>query len=368
MLTGGIAFIQIAIAKTSSIISQGDRDRVNPVPQNPYSWTSHPANCHNDEQCRDFSAMPDPENQPREYDAVKGSQNSTPIDAAVLGGIKGVKSRLSSTRLEVRIAALSLALKYGEAGLDLVVNALQDESMQKGWCLRSMTDTHHTYENLHFKQILSIPAHRARDWKFGTLRALMVKIAQQSWDVAADFSSTNNPNGVWSYGWALDLRSPFVLSLNPRVWHGLDSWLNHRSTPEGHPSVHYNASGRRIITENLALHSEPGQLSLHPGYAGEYALVRWTAPEAGNISIASVFTGLSVAHQPTTTDVHILHNNQSIFDNFVEGFGDDSAVGFDTNLAVFQGDTIDFAVGFGRNRTYYYDETGLAATIVLTAS
>jgi len=184
------------------------------------------------------------------------------------------------------------------------------------------------------------------------------------WDVALNFSSTNNPNGVWSYGWTESLREPFVLSRDHRVWNGLDSWLANRFTSEGHPSVHYNASGRRIITDNRALQSEPGQFSLHPGYAGEYALVRWTAPEACNISIASVFTGLAAAG-PTTTDVHILHNNQSIFDNFVEGFGYDSAVGFDTNLAVFQDDTIDFAVGFGRNRSYSYDSTGLAATIAL---
>jgi predicted RNA binding protein YcfA (HicA-like mRNA interferase family) len=306
--------------------------------------------------------MPDPENRPREYDAVKGGQNSTPIDAAVLGGISGVKNRLSSTRLEVRIAALSEALKYGEAGLDLVVSALQDESMQKSWFLRSTTESHHTYENLQFKQILSIPAHRDRDWKFGTLRALMMKIAQQSGDVGADFSGTNNPNGVWSYGWALNLRSPFVLIRNPSDWYGLDSWLANHSG-DGPPSVHYNATGSRMITHNGAIHFEPGQLSLHPGRAGEYALVRWTAPEAGNISIASVFTGLD-GRGPTTTDVHILYNNQSIFDNFVEGFGDDSAVRFDTSLAVLQGDTIDFAVGFGKNRTYTNDSTGLAATIV----
>ncbi|MEG4574590.1 formylglycine-generating enzyme family protein [Microcoleus sp. N3A4] len=74
--------------------------------------------------------MPDTENRPREYDSVLGSQNSTPIDAAVLGGILGVKSRLASTILKVRIAALSEALNYGEAGLDLIVSALQDESMQ----------------------------------------------------------------------------------------------------------------------------------------------------------------------------------------------------------------------------------------------
>jgi hypothetical protein len=47
-----------------------------------------------------------------------------------LGGITGVKSRLASPIVEVKIAALSEALKYGEAGLDLIIGALQDESMQ----------------------------------------------------------------------------------------------------------------------------------------------------------------------------------------------------------------------------------------------
>jgi formylglycine-generating enzyme required for sulfatase activity len=74
--------------------------------------------------------MPNEQNQPREYDAVLGGQNSTPINAAVLGGIAGVKSRLSSPCVEVRIAALSEAPKYGEAGLDLIIGALRDESME----------------------------------------------------------------------------------------------------------------------------------------------------------------------------------------------------------------------------------------------
>ncbi len=74
--------------------------------------------------------MSDNQNKPREYDAVKGGQNSTPVNAAVLGGISGVKSRLASPAIEVRIAALSEALKYGEAGLDLIIGALHDESMQ----------------------------------------------------------------------------------------------------------------------------------------------------------------------------------------------------------------------------------------------
>jgi formylglycine-generating enzyme required for sulfatase activity len=74
--------------------------------------------------------MPEDRNQPREYDAVKGGQNLIPVNAAVLGGIPGVKSRLASPIVEVRIVALSEALKYGEAGLDLIVEGLHDESMQ----------------------------------------------------------------------------------------------------------------------------------------------------------------------------------------------------------------------------------------------
>lgn len=71
-------------------------------------------------------------NQPREYDAVLGGQNLAPADGLVLGGVEGVKRRLSSGVEEQRIAALSEALKYGEAGLDLVIGALQDESGQVG--------------------------------------------------------------------------------------------------------------------------------------------------------------------------------------------------------------------------------------------
>jgi len=73
--------------------------------------------------------MSDRQNEAREYDAVLGGQSSIPVNAAVLGGIPGVKSRLALPTVEVRIAALSEAVKYGEAGLDLIIQALGDESI-----------------------------------------------------------------------------------------------------------------------------------------------------------------------------------------------------------------------------------------------
>jgi predicted RNA binding protein YcfA (HicA-like mRNA interferase family) len=50
---------------------------------------------------------------------------------------------------------------------------------QKGWVLQRVTGSHHIYENPEIEQILSIPVHRNKDLKIGTLRALM-KIAQLS--------------------------------------------------------------------------------------------------------------------------------------------------------------------------------------------
>jgi len=71
--------------------------------------------------------------QPREYDAVLGSNNTAAPTDAVLGGIEGVKRRLANGYMESRIIALSQALNYGEAGLDVVIQALQDRSKQIQW-------------------------------------------------------------------------------------------------------------------------------------------------------------------------------------------------------------------------------------------
>jgi len=77
-------------------------------------------------------------NQPREFDAVLGSQSPALDGTAVLGGLKGVKRRLASTTVEQRIAALKEALNYGSPGLDLVIQALKDEAMSVRWAAYSL--------------------------------------------------------------------------------------------------------------------------------------------------------------------------------------------------------------------------------------
>ncbi|GJD23018.1 hypothetical protein RIVM261_079740 [Rivularia sp. IAM M-261] len=62
----------------------------------------------------------------REYDVVLCGQNTALSSDAVLGGIEGVKLRLSSQVIEHRISALSEALNYGEEGLAILLQALKD--------------------------------------------------------------------------------------------------------------------------------------------------------------------------------------------------------------------------------------------------
>ncbi|MCL1470981.1 GUN4 domain-containing protein [Argonema antarcticum] len=71
--------------------------------------------------------------QPKENDAVLGGGKRASTGDVVLGGIEGVKSRMASAAVALKLTALSQALNYGEAGLDLVIQALNDESKQVQW-------------------------------------------------------------------------------------------------------------------------------------------------------------------------------------------------------------------------------------------
>ncbi len=72
--------------------------------------------------------MSDNHNHPRDFDSVLGGNFPPPIDSVVLGGVEGIKRRLSNPVTQTRVAALLEALNYGEEGLDLLIQSLRDES------------------------------------------------------------------------------------------------------------------------------------------------------------------------------------------------------------------------------------------------
>ncbi|HAJ64869.1 MAG TPA: hypothetical protein DCP31_41205 [Cyanobacteria bacterium UBA8543] len=65
-------------------------------------------------------------NQPQRDDAVIGGQ--APTNQAILGGLTGVKRRLATPPVQQQLAALTEAMKYGYPGVELVIQATQDES------------------------------------------------------------------------------------------------------------------------------------------------------------------------------------------------------------------------------------------------
>ncbi|MBE9097566.1 PspA/IM30 family protein [Tychonema sp. LEGE 07203] len=75
--------------------------------------------------------------QPKSYDAVRGGQLPPPVGGVVLGGLAGVKHRLSTSVSEQhRISALKETLNYGDAGLKIVIKICQTETgpVQRAAC------------------------------------------------------------------------------------------------------------------------------------------------------------------------------------------------------------------------------------------
>ncbi|MEG3975980.1 PspA/IM30 family protein [Microcoleus sp. herbarium8] len=66
--------------------------------------------------------------QPKPYDAVRGGQMPPPVGGVVLGGLAGVKHRLSAAVSEHRIAALKETFNYGDAGFKIAIEICQNET------------------------------------------------------------------------------------------------------------------------------------------------------------------------------------------------------------------------------------------------
>ncbi|AFY92295.1 hypothetical protein [Chamaesiphon minutus] len=66
------------------------------------------------------------ETNPRESDLILGGQILPPVNAAILGGLAGVKQRLESESIAERLQALNNAVAYGDDGIDLALRSLSD--------------------------------------------------------------------------------------------------------------------------------------------------------------------------------------------------------------------------------------------------
>jgi hypothetical protein len=182
-----------------------------------------------------------------------------------------------------------------------------------------------------------------------------------TFDAAADFSPTQNPNGAWSYGYTTTLGGLLHLytqhgpdNVDPPNAQLLDTWNAGTSGVFRNPAVFHNGTPNPV-SFSLVTYA-PGELGFHPGQTGQYSVVRFTAPSTASFALDAIFSALdSVA----TTDVHVLRGGVSIFDGFVEP----ATVAFSSTVHLNAGQTLDFVVGRGHNGTFSHDSTGLDAVL-----
>lgn len=208
------------------------------------------------------------------------------------------------------------------------------------------------------------------------------KRAAKVFDVSAEFSMERNPNHVWQYGYsAAHGLEPADFRLdefkNGKVpigfWHPAS---NHGPGPGYYPYVAYNRSKKTEYGSSNGWAARAGQVAMEGSNSGQYSLVRFITPANGTYEVSAHFEGIHFGL--STTDVHVMHNHESLFDADIEGYGGDPAfhriegahptADYSGTLQLRAHDTIDFAVGYGKNKTHFGDTTGLFAEIKLVSN
>jgi hypothetical protein len=188
-------------------------------------------------------------------------------------------------------------------------------------------------------------------------------ISADSYSASDDFVPNQNPNGVWSYGWAADLSGSFApYDTTYANSEGLDIW--NAASQGSNPSLVHNGTGSDVTYSSDGIVFEAGMLALHPGPSGQQSRVQFTVPTSGSWSMDVQFE--SIDSTGGSTDVHVLLNGTPIFSDDVIGFGDVAAYAA-SGMALNMGDVVEFAVGFGYY-SYYDDSTSLDAVLELESS
>jgi hypothetical protein len=208
--------------------------------------------------------------------------------------------------------------------------------------------------------------------------------ANITYDLSTDFTIEKNPDKVWQFGYSatnslatdqfrLDKDAGTVDSAEAagviEMWHP----SKNNGPGEGYyPYIAYNSSKKsQFVFKGVSF--KPGQIAMEASNTGQYGLVRFVAPTAGNYRVSAKFEGVHIG--PSTTDVHVLHNDTSLFDADIDGYGGDPAfhpiqgaspaADYSGEVAMKAGDTLTFAIGYGKNKTHYGDTTGLFAKVTL---
>jgi hypothetical protein len=177
----------------------------------------------------------------------------------------------------------------------------------------------------------------------------------QTYDALADFSTTQNPNGVWTYAYSTNLAGPLYVYPDTYVLGGAYDWGDNAIGLLPHVAYNPLSNGPvGAIPANCML--------IHPGPENQFSHCVWTAPTAGAYNIQASFTSISYG----APHGYILENGTSIGDSdLTEEVPQTYSF---ASVALAAGDTIDAAIGVGSNNYYSNDETVFSLTITGTST
>lgn len=193
---------------------------------------------------------------------------------------------------------------------------------------------------------------------FAAASAHAVVDPSSHYDNANDFSVVSNPNGVWSYGYTMEVGGSFQ-AFTEKASHvsGLQGWYSQAPADFFLPAVYHNAStnlfsAAGVTVSGLTAGFLPGPEAL--------AIYRFTAPSAGSYSVeAFVFRQAS---NPGAVNVYALKDGSTQLQTAFLPLAESYAY-WTFNVSLAAGGTLDFAVGGAGDFQYQHGATGLGVQI-----
>ncbi len=178
----------------------------------------------------------------------------------------------------------------------------------------------------------------------------------KNWDLAKDFSATNNPNGAWTYGY-YSLYGALGLDLQ------IDA-IGFTKLTYSYSDTNYLSwfTPNDISILNISKQSNVNKLNLTAGLAPQIAfyapVIRWTAPTDGIFHIKTDFSYLGVgASSFGVSQVGIRTDNVNLSSSYIGGT--DGFLNYENSISLLAGQYIDFFVAKNQH------SIGLQSTIAI---
>jgi len=185
------------------------------------------------------------------------------------------------------------------------------------------------------------------------------------YNLALDFSPTDNPAGAWSYGAEPSLAGPFSLFGVRGIVTGdggapIQYW---QLVPAQEPTIYRNPSSSPITIGGGIITLPPDRVMLYSGtdgVANGFGSARFTVPagQDGAYTVHSEVGPIYDASIQGDTDFHVLKNGTELFSRFLSGT---QTATYSNQIQLLAGDTVEFVVGRGA------DNSGFAAGLMVFA-